>query len=357
MKNNKYVSLVLLAVCSAHSFVSNATPCEDWCGYALDIEFRGSALKPSANNIYYAVEAFPFNNAIATPVASPRWQVYDLHPKYHFGFELGLRAVSKERGSSLGVNWQHFKSSTGASHTTASTDMIGPFSSIGPDQEGYINGKGCVRFKFDQVNVLFGQGVTFGCADDLKAELFAGVSYARIQQCLTSTYSNADGTIARSYITPSSFKGAGPELGLNFDYALCGGFNFTGHIASAFYVGNVKNHSEYLSLSPMLVASGNPNPNKQSTTTDKRLQVVPSLEERMGLSYSCASFCNCYQFTIEVGYEAQVLFNALQSTDFSSGVVGVPPADSEIGLFARTFRRTLGNFALAGPYVALGIEF
>lgn len=85
--------------------------------------------------------------------------------------------------------------------------------------------------------------------------------------------------------------------------------------------------------------------------------MIPSIEERLGLAYSFDSWCECYLVSLEVGYEAKVFFNALQSTDFSSGVVGVTPEDSEVGVFARTFRRTLGNFALAGPYVALGVEF
>src|ERR1700722_8784363 len=102
--------------------------------YVVDAEFRALFLKPTANNLYFAVEAFPFNPNIATPIASPRWAIFDFHPDYHFGFDIGLTGVIPSRCSTLDLNWEHFSSSTCASHAVTDTsNMVGPFSSIGPD--------------------------------------------------------------------------------------------------------------------------------------------------------------------------------------------------------------------------------
>jgi hypothetical protein len=334
--------------CSDADNVFVDSPC-----FTLDTQFRALFLQPSTNNLYYAAEAFPFNTALATPAASPRWQIFDLHPNYHFGFDLGLCGVFHSRNNSLAVNWEHFNSCTAASQTVGTNDMIGPFSSIGPDATPYKQAQGHVTFHFDEVNVRYGQYVNLGVCVELDA--FAGVSIARIKQCLTTIYSDAGG-ISRTTVVPSSFIGAGPQGGLDFAYTIVEGLNLTGQFTAALLVGTAKNHTNFASTSPILASIGNPSPNLQSTCVNKRIQMIPSFGERLGLAYFY-SFCDHYMAKIEVGYEAKIFLNAIQSNDLSSGVIDITPQANEVGVFARTFARTLGNFSLGGPYIAFNMAF
>ncbi len=363
MKLNK-ISLRLLVVCAA--LVQVKQYCHDDGAvvtgsplYTFDTQFRALFLKPGGNNLYYAAEAFPFNNAIANPLFSPRWQIYDLHPKYRFGFDLGFCVLFHPRNSSLSVNWEHFKSTTCAVAPAVSTErypmpMMGPFSAIGPDAAPYnLRAQGRVVFKFNEVNMRYGQYIHFG--DYLESNIFAGISVADIKQCIQSTYVGT-GDISQVITVPSSFIGAGPQVGVDFCYNVIKGFNFTGQFTVALLAGTVKNYTQYASSSPLLLTLGNPSPNIQSTSVQNRTQLIPSFGERLGLAYSLL-LRDYYRAKFEVGFEMKIFMNALQSTNLASGVIDIPPYENSVGVFARTFERTISSFSLSGPYIAFNMGF
>lgn len=321
--------------------------------YIIEGQFKALFLKPSTNNLYYAAEAFPFNNTIATPGVAPRWAIYDLHPDYHFGFDLGLRTTFPSQCTNLSIHWEHFKSCTSASHAAGTNNMMGPLSSIGPDAEEYKQARGQVKFNFNEVNITYGQAVDFGT--HMHSNFFAGLSFARIKQCLSTFYAGAD-TVSRTTLVPSSFTGAGPQCGVDFSYTITNNFCFSGQLAAALLVGPAKNHTTWASTSPILANLGDPSPNLQSTCVENRHQMVPSFTEQLGFTY-CRSFCESYLAKLEFGYQAKIFLNAIQSTDLSSGVIDVTPYDNTVGVFARTFARTLGNFALSGPYIGFDIAY
>ncbi len=320
-----------------------------------EIQFRALIQKPSSNNLHYAAQATPL------PIQSPNWNIFDLHPDYHFGFDIGARAFLRDCNSHISANWIHFKSNTCAAHDVpVDTDMIGPFFEIGPDALPYKKASGSVKFRFNAAHLTYGQFICW--SECFQTNVFVGVNFADIKQCLSSTYQGTDTqgsnpAIMRTISTPSSFIGAGPELGCEFAYALCHGLNLLGRFAGSILMGPTKNCTLYSSESPALIVAGFPTPNNQTTCVENRSQVVPAFEERLGVAY-LFPFCECYQIKLEAGYEARVYINALQSVDMGSEVVTPPfPAVDAIGVFARTFHRTLSNFALAGPYVAFEIAF
>jgi len=124
----------------------------------------------------------------------------------------------------------------------------------------------------------------------------------------------------------------------------------------ALLFGPAKNYTTYSSLSPLITTADNPSPNMQATCVENRAQMVPSFEESLGFAYSF-TVRDRQTIRFEVGYRAKVFISAIQSTDLSSGVTDVTPDDNTVGVFARTFARTLGNFSLGGPYIAFNIAF
>lgn len=363
MKHMFKYPLLLLFVCTTlmqarhcHNVGEVVTDSPD---YTFDTQFRALFFKPGGTNLYYAAEAFPFNNAIANPAVSPHWQIYDLHPKYRFGFDLGFRALFHARNSSLYANWIHFKSTTCTVAPAISTElypnpMMGPFSSIGPDAADYnVEARGRVVFHFNEANIRYGQYVEFG--NYLETNFFAGVSFADIKQCIQATYIGT-GDISQVITVPTSFIGAGPQLGFDFSYDFVKGFNLTGQLTAALLGGTSKNHTQYASSSPLLVMAGDPSPNIQSTSVQNRTQLIPALSERLGLAYFLP-FCNHYMAKFEVGFETKIFISVLQSTNLGSGVIDVPVYDNTVGVFARTFERTSSNFTLMGPYIAFNMAF
>lgn len=354
MKNTYYLLLLVFVT----PYNTHATACSTSCDtspeYTFEPEFRALILKPSANNLHYAVQATPL------PLQSPDWNIFDIHPDYHFGFDIGTRAYVCNCDTFVSLNWTHFKSHTCAAQTVPTdTDMIGPFFEIGPDATPYKQAAGSVRFTFNAIDLTYGQSVDFsGC---LKTHLFMGIHVVDLKQCISSFYQGADvqdssSAIIRRITVPTSFIGAGPEFGCDLIYDICRNLNLVGRFKASILIGTAKNFTEYVSESPLLITRLFPSPNVQSTCVPKRSQVVPYFEERLGLAYFPP--CTRYRIKLEAGFEARIYINPLQSIDMGSEVITLPfPAIDAIGVFARTFRESLSNFALAGPYVALSIAF
>jgi hypothetical protein len=313
-------------------------------------ELFGSALllQPTGNHLHYAAEAVPL------PAPSPDWKIHQINTDYHFGFDVGLRGIFHSTNSDLTLNWEHFHSTDSASKRVSSTNMIGPFFEIGPDASAYKKAHGKATFHFDEVNLDYGILINFG--DRLRTNLYSGVSFAYINQTLFSKFSNFEETVVRTIKVPSTFKGAGPQVGLDFAYRIVEGFHFVGEAAASLLVGRQKNHTTYKALSPALAPLGVSPPNKQKTNVHKKRQVIPGLEGKLGLSYLFTS-CTHYMIKLEAGYQAQIYINAIQSIDMGSEVVTPPVVPDTVGVFARTFEQTLSNFALAGPYFMLDIGF
>lgn len=316
--------------------------------YTFDAFFTALIIQPTGSSLHYAAEAHPI------PAPSPHWDIYDVHTDYDFGFDVGVGGVFHGTNSSLTFNWEHFHSDDSSHKNVSSQNMIGPFFEIGPDASPYKKARGHVFFLFDQVNLDYGQFVNFG--NRLQTNLFAGVSVARIKQVLHSKYSNYEKNIVRFITTPSIFTGAGPQVGLDFSYRISKGFHFVGETAATFLVGRSRNHTRYLAFSPALTAINITPPNKQRTEVDRRTQVVPCFEGSLGFDYAYM-FRKHYMIKLEAGYQVQVYFNAVQSVDIGSEVVTPPVTPDTVGVFARTFQRTISNFSLAGPYVKLELGF
>ena len=314
----------------------------------FDIEFTALVLQPTASNTHYAAEAFPI------PAPTPNWEIYDINPDYHFGFNIAIGGISHCTNSDLRANWKHFHSTDSDSVSIPRQDMIGPFFEIGPDESPYKSAKGHVTFHFDQANLVSGMFLNVG--DRLKTHFFGGINFARVKETLSSYYADDSRSISRSVTVPSLFSGAGPQLGVDFCYQIVKGFHLTGGGSTSLLVGPQKNSTTFKSYSPDLAGLGITPPNFQTTTGHQKTQVVPGFEGKLGLSY-CFNFCDHYMVKLEAGYEAEIYLNAIQSVDLGSQVIGLTDIEETTGVYARTFQQVLSNFALAGPYFTVVLGF
>jgi hypothetical protein len=316
--------------------------------YSFLVSFQALALKPSASNLHYSVQADPL------PLPSPNWRVHEVHPEYHFGFDVGLREEFHHINSCLTLDWEHFDSLDSNRAYLPSEEMIGPFFEIGPDASAYTKAKGHGFFRFNEVDLDYRIHVNFG--DRLKTELFAGVSFVKIRQITHALFSDVSGSNIRAIKVPSLFWGVGPQVGFEFCYRIVKGFQWVGKGKASLYAGRMKNHTNYKSATPALIPLGIMPPNEQRVDVSNRSQVVPGFEGRLGAAYAY-SFCKHYMFKVEIGYQAQIYLNAIQSTDIGSQVIIPPVPQNTVGVYARTFQRTLSNFALAGPYATIDFAF
>ncbi len=87
--------------------------------------------------------------------------------------------------------------------------------------------------------------------------------------------------------------------------------------------------------------------------------MAPAFEGKLGIGYDF-TWGTCCNINLEAGYQAQIYMNSIRSVDMGSevalgafGSVG----SGDVGVYARTFQRTVSDFALAGPYVKLDVGF
>lgn len=316
--------------------------------YQFELEFNALFLKPGSSNLHFAAEAIPL------PVYTPHWNIFDLQPHYRFGFDLGLKVVNHAHRNCFMINWEHFQSCTAAAIDVGIKNMVGPFSEIGPNATPYKLSAGQVHFSFNEVNIDMGHFVQWG--DRLHTNMFGGIGITSIKECLRAFYSNTNGDTTRTILTPSTFLGAGPQLGIDFTYDLTHHFYIHGKGIGSLLTGPSKSHTEYLSTTPVLATLGKSSPNEQSTSECKRTLVVPAFQDKIGLGLAW-DYDDYYFMQIEAGYQAQIYLSALQATDMGSQVPDPDSQDASTGVYARTFQRNISNFSLSGPYITADLRF
>lgn len=330
-------------------------------------EIFGEALflQPNGSSLYYAAQATPLDQSIpggaVNEAVSPDWKIFELSPNYTPAFKVGGKALFSATNTALELSWERLRSDKKASKTLSSTAdggtlMIGPIFDIGPNSAAYTHAHGKVSFEFDAANLTFGQ--SFCAFKRLYPTVYAGAGFTRIQQSLHSSYSSADGASTRKIQSKSTFIGAGPQVGLNFDYRIVAGFFFTGSSSIGLMIGESKNTASYQSTAPYLAAQGIPQPNDQHTSIPNRVQLIPAFEEKLGFSYS--GMFKCCKVTFGAGYLAQIYLNAVQTMDMTAPQVppsALPDNVPDSGMYAVGFERTLSNFILTGPYIDLDIQF
>jgi hypothetical protein len=335
-------------------------PASLWDNLAFEVFGRWVYLQPNGSNLYYAAEAFPYDMSIADPPVSPNWQIFEIKPGFHSGFDVGIKFLLPKIDMGIALDWERLHASdTDSMNVTplsyGTGNMVGPIYDIGPNSSSYKSAKGKGVFKFDEVNLLVEKSICF--IPSLILGLDVGVSYARIEQGISSFYSNTSASTKRKIDTVSTFWGIGPQFRLDLDYHICYGLHFTGNTAGSLYLGRIKDTATYRSYAPGLAEIEVAQPNTQEDKIPHRTQLIPGFEEKLGFAY-VQSFKN-WSLNLEAGYQFQIYFNAVQSMDMLTQAVpnfdpgNLPP----LAVFALTFNRTLSNFMLSGPYVSLAIGF
>lgn len=265
----------------------------------FETSFSALALKPLVNNTNFSADS------------SDESTIYNILPTYQFGFDLGITAYICPLDAKIRLNWERIH--------TSNKSLINPDS-----PENFTT----LRFNFDEINLIYGQQLMYD--NHLQGSLYYGISAAHIKALNNPTYSNiteADSLIA----SMSSFNGAGIQAGFDFSYDITSHFQLTGEGALSLLAG----HLNYCALTPHLTDDDQDDTTTQATILNNyKTQFVPALRQNIGLAYFLP-YGQSNHFKLEVGYQAQVYFNALQS----------PVAI------------TTSDFALIGPYVSINLGF
>jgi hypothetical protein len=298
-------------------------------------EISGSLLylQPGAGNLEYGTLIDPY------PLASPHWTNQSISPKFTAAFDLGF-GYRLDEANDLQLNWTHLKTTDGNSFRgNPATQMVGPPYIIGPESTTYSIGAGTVKFNFDSVKLELGHNLRMD--GPFQVRVFGGLEFAKIKEALTGLFQTQTGSDSHSYINNSTFTGIGPRLGLKAQYFISN-IQFFTEIAGAALIGTSQSSMDFTTRSQTNGVSA------QSLSSPNSTQVIPSIESKIGSGYTFPETDRGI-FKIELGYEASIYFNAINSytmTQVPTGII-VPPT----GIYLATLNHVQSNFTVQGPYL------
>lgn len=331
-------------------------------------------LKPGSDNQGYAVLTTIRNQGSPVPLATPYWEIESVTTSYQPGFEVGSTYTYANTGRDFQLNWQHLRTSNhSAISALTGTQWVSPFSQTGPtaavdyddleDNDGVHllrRAEGIASYKYDSVNLDFGQHVDFGSSLDLR--LFAGLSFARLQETIESSFYGAPPDVDAmfpasvplilSLENTSKFTGVGPRFGVDSLYQTQGGLRFTGQIAAGLLVGRTE-PAQYVfgAVAEDLAAIGIMY-NEQQVTSGGFTQVVYSADAKLGIGFE-HFFSGGNSFSIDAGYQASFYADPFAGYATNHNVLPL-----QIGsLSTASVRQTNSNFTLHGFYINLTLQW
>lgn len=290
----KILALLIASALSAETFVTDcqdntvflATPCLSF-GVDLNILY----LQPSSSNHNYSIE-----------LATPKWKIHEIHPKYNLGYEFGLSAFFHERSTEADLNYIHYRS-----HEDDKTEGL-----LINQGTLYTFAKGHASYSFDAGH--FDYGILINCGTCLKTNLYGGIGLVRLKQKIKTVFTNS-GSFKSSI--SSKFSGIGPEFGFDFSYGLQDGFQIVGKATGTLFIGRIKNHLP-------------------TVHCHHRKEILPGLEGKAGFAYTFKlGDCIC---SFIGGYQILYYLNAIQTIDTN-------------------FLVHSRHFSLAGPYGSFDVAF
>lgn len=313
--------------------------------YTYDMNFTTLFLKPSSNLIY-ATQAF--TNLADDFVSPTAWQVYRLNPHYNFAFDLGAQVVLHKKETVLKANWEHFLSTDNArQNALTSTNFMGPLFEVSPNVvDDYKRASGVADYRRDRFNITYGQAIEVG--ESLAINLFAGVSFNRLQQTLVNNFYAVATPLYTIITATNTFSGVGPEIGFDLAYHIHKGLNFVSRSSVDLITGTTKNNSNFASY-----PTDSSIPFIQNILKDDELIIVPVLSQKIGINYELLFRGHC-AFQMEVGY-----FTQFYNHVFNTVLMGNTHTqeDGFEGFFPELLSTKSTSFALSGPYFKLEIGF
>lgn len=327
-------------------------------------------LQPSSNNLKYATFVS------GTQPYYQSWHYQEIKPGFHPALELGLNYAIHDTPYSVGGQWTYLNSTDSSSKQAAtSTDLttvefVGPPYEMSPPVFSIKHVDSTVNFQFN--NLLFDMGKVVEYGPRFQARYFGGIDIFNLNQTITTTFSDCAGSPATPYsyaIPPdpsfsfktqnvSKYLGAGPAVGMNFQYKMDSGFGLLGNALGVLTTGMSSTQDNFTSTSLRLTQNGVGVSHQQITSPDD-MQVVLGIDAKLGAFYHYEGR-KMPNFTIEAGYRMATYMNAISTispnTLVQPGTVTITPEFATGTMAIVSTNSKTGPFNFNGAFLNLKID-
>ena len=328
-------------------------------------------LQPTSGNLKYAVLVS------GAPPYQQSWHNQTLNPTFSPAFQVGLNYYFSEKNVQASIDWLELRTNDSSfkqgSHNPSfyTLEFVAPPFEVGPPSYGIKRADSNVTFSFDKIDLNFGK--IFEYNSNLRAHLFGGVDIVRINQTLTTVFSDYAGALPTPYsygLPPdpnysfklkntSTYIGAGPDVGLNVEYNVYKGIGCIGQLMGALTAGSISVADDFTSTSTRLDQQGY-SPSHQEITAPNATQIVPGFDGKLGIFYDYTGQ-QIAKLRIEAGYRVGSFNNAISevkpSTLVQAGTNFETPnfATGTMAIDSTTSQNM--NFGYNGPYVDFKVAF
>lgn len=315
-------------------------------------------IQPSSNNLKYATFVS------GTQPYFQSWHYQEITPAFHPAVEVGYNYAIRDSLYSIGAKFTYLNSNDSDSkqastNTDISTvEFVGPPYEMSPPVFGIKHVSSTVNFNFN--NLLLDVGKVVEYSSRLHARYYGGFDIFNLNQTITTTFDDYAGAPATPYSYPlppdptfsfqtqnvSKYLGAGPALGMNFQYQMDSGFGFLADVLGVVTAGVSTTQDNFASTSARLTSIGI-GLSQQQITSPNDTQVVFGADAKFGVFYKYLGK-KLPNFTVEAGYRIATYINAISTIspntlvqpgtvvttpEFSTGTMAIVSTNSKTGPF------------------------
>lgn len=314
----------------------------------------GALLRPFDNQTDYVIpdtSPLPF-------VPSTNSVIREISPDYNFGYGGYLGYVYPYTGRDIKFEFFLFDNNVNDS-ITAPTDgtLWTPLALYDQTVEADA-AFAKYTTNFYSAKLMMGQNIFAGTRFRIHPSF--GLQYAGINRELKTNYGAASSFLDLPFgdsvvKQKSNFNGLGPAIQFDLSYFLAPHFALTGHLLNSILVGTITseiNYSEDLLLtSPLDSAAANTVVNLKSAN-----RCVANLDGKLGVCFQYP-FCGTNtKMDIEIGYEFNHFFNAIDTYRSAGGVFFVDATDPPVFVDTPLHIKNPNDLTIDGPYLTLGLS-
>jgi hypothetical protein len=281
-------------------------------------------LEPSVNGLDYVGIVQPDLGTVSTYSVQPEFNWgYFLQAGYRISHHYDLQGSWAQYNSSMSNSASVVGFGDGTTGLTSSNGEPGP---VAPGATATAHSSQNIEYSYADANL----GQYHDITEMLKARLFAGVSYAKVDSSTNNTYTTDGAAAADAY--RSKFNGVGPEIGLDLEYKIWHTFGVVGHFATAFLVGNQEASSNVYNL-----ADG-----QMAVSSEDTTRLIPTLNTKLGVNWNIPYEYDRFSFGLEAGYQVAYYWDVVDQVQYSS-------TDAP--------QHNYSNYGNMGPYLNLTAMF
>lgn len=289
--------------------------------------------------------------------------IQSIDPDYQFAFGAYLAYTHPYSGRDVRFEFYDFSSNNNDSASPPTTSGVLWTPNTLYDRTAVALAPSAAKANIDvlQASLMTGQQIAAGARFRLHPSF--GLKYASINRELSSSF-NMAATILRPFLgnsfvsEKSNFNGLGPAFQIDSTYFFSPHFGVIGHLTNAILLGSINSKNSY--SEELLVPSGE---NFVSANTEINLKAtdraVANVDGKLGFFFDYPFCGTLTKLDIEIGYEFNHFFNAIDTYRSAGGVlIAGGTAEVPIRVYADTPNhiKVPHDLSIDGPYFSIGLS-